>query len=75
MQQSDSEIRSYSGVSPEIQRLLDARHHDPFSVLGRHVRKDRVTVRVIMPRAAWVRIVESGVSLERIAKTDLFEWQ
>jgi 1,4-alpha-glucan branching enzyme len=75
MQQSDPDIKPYSSVPAGIQRLLDARHPDPFSVLGRHVSKNRETIRVIMPRAAWVRIAETGVSLDRIANTDLFEWQ
>ena len=75
MQQSDPDIKPYSSAPAEIQRLLDARHPDPFSVLGRHVLNNRETIRAIMPRAAWVRIAESGVSLDRIANTDLFEWQ
>jgi 1,4-alpha-glucan branching enzyme len=75
MQQSDPDIKPHHGVSTEIQRLLDARHPDPFSVLGRQVSNNQETIRAIMPRATRVRIVETGVSLGRIANTDLFEWQ
>jgi len=59
---------------PELQRLLEARHHDPFTLLGKHSLADREMVRAHIPGAAWVRIVETGYSLERVGNTDLFEW-
>ncbi len=58
-----------------LQRIVEARHHDPFQVLGRHVRDGRCTVRAFLPKAERVRIVESGIELERIAGTDLFVWE
>jgi len=58
----------------EMQRLLQARHHDPFSVLGKHGMGDREMVRAFIPGAAWVRIAETEAALERIGSTDLFEW-
>jgi 1,4-alpha-glucan branching enzyme len=75
MHQSDSETRPSPRLPAEVQRLLDARHAHPFRVLGRHASNGEETVRVFKPRAAWVRIVETGVPLERLADTDLFEWQ
>jgi 1,4-alpha-glucan branching enzyme len=74
MQQSDSETSVFPDVSPEIERLLEGRHPDPFSLLGRHITNDRVTVRVLIPGARWVRLMETGVPLERIGDTALFEW-
>jgi 1,4-alpha-glucan branching enzyme len=74
MQHTDPEANTPFKPDPELQRLLEARHHDPFTLLGRHRQADREMVRVHLPGAAWVRIVETGHSLDRIGSTDLFEW-
>jgi 1,4-alpha-glucan branching enzyme len=74
MQQSNSETSVCSGTPQEIERLLEARHPEPFSLLGRHVKKDRMTIRALVPGARGVRLLETGVSLQRVADTDLFEW-
>jgi len=74
MQHSDPEADTPFETDPELQRLLEARHHDPFTVLGRQRLADREMVRVHLPGAAWVRIVETGFSLKRVGNTDLFEW-
>ncbi|MFQ5635654.1 MAG: 1,4-alpha-glucan branching protein GlgB [Gammaproteobacteria bacterium] len=58
-----------------IQRVLEARSHDPFGVLGRHpLAGDRCVVRTFMPHTQTVEIVETGVQLRRVPETDLFEW-
>jgi 1,4-alpha-glucan branching enzyme len=74
MPHSDSQTSPDPGLSAEIQRVLDSRHHDPFSVLGRHILREEETIRVFKPGAAWVRNVETGIRLGRIPNTDLFEW-
>ena len=74
MQHSDSDDNTPRQFPEELQKLLQARHHDPFTLLGRHVLGDKEMVRVFLPRAEWVRIVETGCSLQRIDGTDLFEW-
>jgi 1,4-alpha-glucan branching enzyme len=61
-------------ISAGIQRLLEARHHDPFTLLGRHNYAKEVLVRAFIPGAAWVRIAENGASLQRMGNTDLFAW-
>ncbi|MBS1202139.1 MAG: 1,4-alpha-glucan branching enzyme [Chromatiaceae bacterium] len=58
-----------------LQRIVAARHHDPFEVLGRHVTGTRATVRAFLPQAERARIVEAGVDLARIEGTDLFTWE
>jgi len=58
-----------------LQQLVEARHPDPFSVLGRHVSGDRVMVRVLLPHAETVSIAEGNHDMERIEGTDIFEWQ
>jgi 1,4-alpha-glucan branching enzyme len=58
-----------------LQRIVEARHHDPFEVLGRHVNDGGCLVRAFLPQAERVRISKAGVDLQRIEGTDLFEWQ
>jgi 1,4-alpha-glucan branching enzyme len=62
-------------MDPDLQKLIDAQHPDPFSVLGRHEANGNALVRVFLPHAETVSIVEGGLTLERIEGTDLFEWQ
>ncbi|NKN34609.1 1,4-alpha-glucan branching protein GlgB [Marichromatium bheemlicum] len=59
-----------------LQRIVEARHHDPFSVLGRHLDEDgALVVRVFLPRAEQVRLVEADAAMTRIEGTDLFVWR
>ena len=58
-----------------IRALIEARHHDPFSVLGRHLRDERVVVRAYLPLAERVQIADDGPVLTRIEDTDLFVWE
>ena len=70
-----------SGKSPlsklpsALRRLVEACHHDPFEVLGRHVSGARCTVRVFLPRAERVRIAATAIELTRLEGTDLFVWE
>ncbi len=57
-----------------LQRLIEARHHDPFSLLGRHEEDGRALVRALLPRVQAVQVQGAGATLERIPGTDLFEW-
>jgi len=61
-------------ISPELKRILDANHHDPFSVLGRHTDGNQEVVRAFIPRAKQVQIADTKIQLERIGNTDLFQW-
>ena len=45
-------------LTPDIQRLLDARHHDPFTVLGRHKVGPQDLLRVHRPSTREVFIAE-----------------
>ncbi len=62
-------------LPPEIQRIVEARHPDPFAALGRHIKGDRATVRVLLPHAEDVSIAEGNHPMRRIEGTDLFEWE
>ena len=61
---------------PDLRRILEARHHDPAAVLGRHPDGEgREVVRVIRPDAEDVHLVETGDAMRRVPETDLFEWR
>ena len=74
MLDTDSANSPTPEISEDIQRLLDARHHDPYTLLGKHAFADQELVRAFIPGAAWVRIAENGAALKRIGNTDLFAW-
>jgi 1,4-alpha-glucan branching enzyme len=63
-------------ISAELQRILDANHHDPFAVLGRHpAGTDEAVVRTFIPHAKEIRMADGQGRFERIGDTDLFEWR
>jgi 1,4-alpha-glucan branching enzyme len=74
MPQEDPDNPSFAGLSADIQRLIEARHHDPYSLLGKHNYANTDLVRAYIPGAAWVRIAENGASLQRMGNSDLFAW-
>ncbi|HGX93955.1 MAG TPA: 1,4-alpha-glucan branching enzyme, partial [Candidatus Tenderia sp.] len=62
-------------LEPEFQKIADARHHDPFALLGRHVVDGEATVRVFLPRAAAVMIAEGDHVMTRLEGSDFFVWK
>ncbi|VAW88410.1 1,4-alpha-glucan (glycogen) branching enzyme, GH-13-type [hydrothermal vent metagenome] len=62
--------------SQDLIKIIEARHHDPFSVLGRHQEEDGETVvRTFKPYAQEVSIAEGELAMQRIEGTDIFEWR
>ncbi|MFO1206643.1 MAG: 1,4-alpha-glucan branching protein GlgB [Burkholderiales bacterium] len=68
------EVTSQPRLSDDEMRVAEARHHDPFSVLGRHPTKDGVVVCAFIPHATEVAIAEGNVHMERVPGTDFFKW-
>ncbi len=66
---------SSENLTPELQRIVDARHHDPFDILGKHLHDDRAVVRVHIPYADEVTIAEIQQPMQRVGDSDVFEWQ
>ncbi len=58
-----------------LRRIIEASHHDPFEVLGRHLTGDQAVVRVFLPHAEAVTLVETAEPFARIEGTDLFVWE
>ncbi|WNV06619.1 1,4-alpha-glucan branching protein GlgB [Candidatus Methylospira mobilis] len=62
-------------LTTEQIRISEARHHDPFAVLGRHTDADGTVIRAFLPHATEVRIAEGGMVLSRLPDSALFEWR
>ena len=62
-------------LDAEMHRISEARHHDPFAVLGRHQADGSTVVRTFMPHATEVFIAEGSIPLERVPGSDFFEWR
>ena len=65
----------YGSLPEALARILEARHHNPFEVLGKHREGQQELVRAFLPHSDKVRIVDTDAHLARIEGTDLFEWR
>ncbi len=63
-----------SKLDSDAIKIIEAKHHDPFSVLGRHHAGKLTTVKVYMPYAESVSFANDGPDLPRISGTDFFEY-
>lgn len=59
-------------LNPDLQRIVEARHHDPFTVLGRHLSDGHAEVLAYIPGATEVSLAENQLPLRRIPGTDIF---
>ncbi|MGD8339207.1 MAG: 1,4-alpha-glucan branching protein GlgB [Gammaproteobacteria bacterium] len=58
-----------------VRRLLEARLHDPFQVLGSHPANTGARlIRAFLPDTRRVDLVEAGDPMQRIGKSDLWQW-
>jgi len=62
-------------IQANLDRIIQARHNDPFRVLGRHRVGDHLVVRAYVPSAGEVSLVENNQPMRRVSGTDLFEWE
>jgi len=54
-------------------KISEAKHHDPFSILGRHVINEKTVITAYLPQAEKVSIVGQDIELSRIPNTDFFQ--
>ena len=62
-------------ITPAAVAVIEGRHADPFNYLGRHVENDRPVVRVFLPEAAAVKVLDDRghvSELPRIHDSGLF---
>ncbi|WP_455222424.1 1,4-alpha-glucan branching protein GlgB [Kaarinaea lacus] len=64
-----------STLAPDLQKIIEARHHDPFSILGKHNVAGTDIVHAFIPRAREVYLPAINATMQRIPHTDLFEWR
>ena len=65
-----------SSLSPEAYAVIEGRHSDPFRYLGPHVENDSSVVRVFLPDAEGVVVIDEHgheSDLQRIHDAGLFE--
>jgi len=58
-----------------ITAIAQAKHHDPFSVLGRHGHPDTTVIRIFIPEAKKISIEGLDEVLSCISEAGIFEWQ
>jgi len=63
-----------ASLTPELQRIVEARHHDPFAVLGRHPTDAGLTIRTYNPHAVEITVGDGDLPLQRLPDSDIFEW-
>ena len=59
----------------QFNKIATLRHHDPFSVLGRHKLGRLDIVRVFFPDAARVALTDIDVAMTRVHEAGLFAWR
>ncbi|WP_455223393.1 1,4-alpha-glucan branching protein GlgB [Kaarinaea lacus] len=62
-------------LSSDLQKVISARHHDPFAILGKHQDDNGVVVRTYIPHAVEVMIAEGENVMQRVQDTAVFEWK
>ncbi|MCQ8105350.1 1,4-alpha-glucan branching protein GlgB [Methylomonas sp. SURF-2] len=55
-------------------KIQEARHHDPFSVLGRHPLGQSIIVRLYLPHVETVAFAGGGPNIARLPGSDFFEY-
>ncbi|MGD0958849.1 MAG: 1,4-alpha-glucan branching protein GlgB [Methylomonas sp.] len=60
-------------LDSNIIKIIEAKHHDPFAVLGMHTEQGKSVIRVFLPYAEKVRINAKGPEMRRVPGTDIFE--
>ena len=55
-------------------KLTEARHHDPFSLLGKHVIGAQEYILVHIPKTTSLKLAQNDSIMHRIMGTDLFWW-
>ncbi len=68
-------MAAQASLSSDLQRITEARHHDPFAVLGKHRNHDSEIVRAYLPGASAVTILDGELAMRRLDGSDFFEWR
>jgi 1,4-alpha-glucan branching enzyme len=66
--------QSNNALDSDAIKIMEARHHDPFSVLGRHTKNNHIQVKLYLPYAETVCFSHNGAALNRLPDSDFFEY-
>ena len=59
-------------LDADDEQIAAAKHHDPFSILGRDTQGSKTQIKVYMPYAESVQISKDGPNFQRIPDSDFF---
>ncbi len=60
-------------LTNDMLKIMEAKHHNPFSVLGRHAKKELIQITIYLPYAESVSFSHNGLELDRIPESDFFQ--
>ncbi len=61
-------------LSADQEKIIQARHHDPFTYLGLHRATNKASLRVYAPHTREVFLAQDREPLQRLGDSDFFEW-
>ena len=71
------ENNNQPALAPAARKILQARHHNPFTYLGRHVShqsgKPVIIIRIILPKAISASLLEPALEFKRLDNNVIFE--
>lgn len=65
---------SHNTLDADSIKIMEARHHDPFSILGRHQHGSLFKVKLYLPYVESVCFAHGGPDIPRLIGTDFFEY-
>lgn len=74
MTQIISKKQKKGSLNSDISKIIDACHHDPFSVLGPQRSGSQQLIRIFLPHAMDAHLGQPGPAMNRLPGTDIFEW-
>jgi len=70
-----SNITKKNSLDADFIQIAEAKHHDVFSILGRHKKDKKTIITVFSPYAESINLGEKGTAFERIPDSDFFQYQ
>jgi hypothetical protein len=72
--QSPDTLTEKSVLDSDLMKIAAAQHHNPFCILGRHPKHNKIHVRLYLPYAQAVSFTHNNIDIPRIEGSDFFEY-
>ncbi len=72
--QSPDTLTEKSVLDSDLMKIAAAQHHNPFCILGRHPKHNKIHVRIYLPYAQAVSFTHNNIDIPRIEGSDFFEY-